>query len=282
MRQTPVPITVGSESARFADTGMCRVTEARFPAWAVLQRHAHDRHILAIMLHGGFETRIARRTLDCRTGVVWTEPCEELHANHVGAEGARVIVLQPTFGHGALAPFGSLLDGIWSSDDPAIVREARCISRELAFSDTLSPLALDALVVLLCARAARLRDARGTPAWLERVREFIHASYRQQPGFDEVVAVAGAPSWRVAREFRRHFHCSVGEYARMLRLNWALDQLGSTNAPLPEIALSAGYADQSHFTRACRAATGMSPRRYRQHVQRERRASVPLPPGRME
>ena len=254
---------------------MCRATEAWFPAGTVLRQHVHDRHVLAIMLEGGFETRIARRTLDCRTGVVWTEPCEEAHANRVGAEAARVIVLQPRFGQGALAPFATLLDDIWSTRDPAIVREARCISAELALSDALAPLALDALVVLICARAARLRDTRDKPPWLERAHEFIHSSFRHQPSFGEVVAAAGVPGWRVARVFRRHFHCSMGEYARTLRLNWALEKLSSTSLPLPEIALSAGYADQSHFTRACRAATGMSPLRYRQHVRRERVAPSP-------
>ncbi|MBK8003939.1 MAG: helix-turn-helix domain-containing protein [Gemmatimonadetes bacterium] len=56
-------------------------------------------------------------------------------------------------------------------------------------------------------------------------------------------------------------HCGlpVTERARALRLAHAERLLRTTAAPLAEVAYRAGYADQSHLTRAVRGAFGATP-----------------------
>jgi AraC family transcriptional regulator len=66
----------------------------------------------------------------------------------------------------------------------------------------------------------------------------------------------------LARVFRAHYGMSIGTYLRGLRLDWAACQL-PTNTPLSEIAAGAGFVDQSHFTRAFRIHTGLTPGQYR-------------------
>ena len=70
----------------------------------------------------------------------------------------------------------------------------------------------------------------------------------------------------LARCFKREYGQTVGEYARALRLEWAAEQLALDDASLAEIALGAGFADQSHFTRAFRQHAGVTPGRYRELV----------------
>lgn len=70
-----------------------------------------------------------------------------------------------------------------------------------------------------------------------------------------------------ATRFIARFHASVGltpkRYARVLRFGWALEQLALPPVPaLAEIALSAGYTDQSHFTNDFRRLAGVSPTEY--------------------
>ena len=56
---------------------------------------------------------------------------------------------------------------------------------------------------------------------------------------------------------------SVGSYARNIRLDWAARRLVSSDDPLARVACEAGFADQSHFTRAFSRRFGVAPGRYR-------------------
>jgi AraC family transcriptional regulator len=56
----------------------------------------------------------------------------------------------------------------------------------------------------------------------------------------------------------------VGEYVRNLRIERATLQLAQTELSLAEIALAAGFSDQSHFSNLFRQRTGFSPSRFRE------------------
>jgi AraC-like DNA-binding protein len=57
---------------------------------------------------------------------------------------------------------------------------------------------------------------------------------------------------------------------RQNRLDVGTRLLADTNAKVVDIALDLGYSDQSHFTRAFRRRTGLTPCEYRQQVERDR------------
>ena len=65
------------------------------------------------------------------------------------------------------------------------------------------------------------------------------------------------------REFQRLFGMSPTDYLMRVRLMMARRQLEHTTAPVGSVALDCGFYDQSHFTRAFRTATGMTPLAYR-------------------
>jgi AraC family transcriptional regulator len=67
----------------------------------------------------------------------------------------------------------------------------------------------------------------------------------------------------LAREFRRAFGASVGEYVRRLRIDYACRELAATGRSVTEIAFDAGFSSHSHFTAAFRRVTGTTPTRYR-------------------
>jgi AraC family transcriptional regulator len=63
--------------------------------------------------------------------------------------------------------------------------------------------------------------------------------------------------------FRQFERCTVGDYIREVRIDYARKQMLATNEPLVEIALAAGFADQTHFTRSFKRITGMTPTEFR-------------------
>jgi PAS domain S-box-containing protein len=68
---------------------------------------------------------------------------------------------------------------------------------------------------------------------------------------------------QLQRDFRKLFRMSPGEYVMRLRLQLAQRQLINSNNAVGKIASDCGFFDQSHFTRAFRKHTGLSPSQYR-------------------
>jgi AraC-like DNA-binding protein len=75
-------------------------------------------------------------------------------------------------------------------------------------------------------------------------------------------AVRLSPSY-LCRACRQSFQCSPMQYVMRRRLIAARRLLKQSTMALSELALSCGFADQAHFTRVFRAATGETPRRWR-------------------
>ncbi len=267
MRRASVPVTMGSPRFRTSATTACSVTDAWFPPSTVLEPHTHDRTIFAVMLDGSFDSSIAQRRLDCTPTTVWTEPREERHANYIGRAGAHVLVVQPDPARLDLFdPFARLIDEVHLLRHAGIAADARRVLAELDVADSLSPLAIDSLVLTMMTTASRVEFAdprrRGLPPWLRRAQEMLHANFRDRVQLADVAAAVGVQPSHLAHAFRRHFRTTVGTYVRALRLDWALGQITTTDLSLAEIALAAGYSDQSHFTRECRRLRGMSPGGY--------------------
>jgi AraC family transcriptional regulator len=272
-----VPLTMGSPSYRCVDldgVGI-RVTEALFPAGTTLPMHAHERTIVAVMLAGGFDLVFRTRRFDCPAGVVSVEPAGEPHANRIGAAGARPLVLE--IASYALAE--SLQSCARAVSGPAAFRPggvggiARRLQRELRRSDASSLLALETLAFELLAaiagRGERDGDARGRGGWVATVRELIHAQLDRPLRVADLAEAAGVHRVHLGRVFRARYGESIGAYHRRLRIEWAARELIRVDASLSDVALRAGFADQSHFTRFFRRTMGVTPHAYR----RERRRS---------
>lgn len=276
MKPKSVPITMGSTRSRSLDTGSCLVTEAWFPAGSVLQPHTHARPVFSFMLDGGFLTGLGGRRLDCRRDFAWTEPREERHDNHAGRLGAHVLVMQPDpMLPEVFAPYNRLLDEIHLLRQPAIGLDARRLLTEVGTQDSLTPLAADALVLGMMTSAVRLTFDRShhpnAPRWLLDAREMLHAHFRMGLRLGDVAEAVGVHPSHLAHAFRAQFGVSVGAYARRLRLDWAAEKLADPAIAISEIALLAGYSDQSHFTRDCRTHLGMGPGAYRRAIGVETR-----------
>jgi AraC-like DNA-binding protein len=145
------------------------------------------------------------------------------------------------------------------------------IARELHCLDSAAPLAIEGLVLEVLAEAVRSNRSDGAsapvPRWLAKAQEYVHATFQRSFRVADVAREVNIPPVRLARRFRRHFGLSLAAYARKLRLDWAGVALASSEEPLSVIARRAGFADQSHFTRAFRQHTGLTPLRFRLTAQ---------------
>lgn len=126
------------------------------------------------------------------------------------------------------------------------------------------PLLLDTLALDVPRPASRLA------ALLARIEA--------QPGLawttDTMARGAGLSVSRLHAVFRAELDTSPHAWLRDLRLSRARAWLAETTRPIADIALAAGFSDQSALTRALRDATGMTPAAYRRAQARSGQASA--------
>jgi AraC family transcriptional regulator len=263
---TNVPITMGSPTFRSLDLDGFEVTEAWFPAREVLPDHTHDRACVAVMLDGSFDLRFPGKAYACPPTTVFTEPAEETHANFIGPGGAHVIVVQPDPGDtDLLRPFAALIDQPTHRHHAGVAERAARLARELESPDDLSTFAAEGIVLEMLVTLARLETAASPrpPSWLLRAQEMLHARFAGGIRAADIAGAVGVHPAHLARAFRAHFKLSMGSYVRRLRLDWAARELVRSEASLAGVALAAGFADQSHFTRFFKRHTGLTPQAYR-------------------
>lgn len=258
-----VPVSLGSADVRTADVQGFRVLAAAFPAGLSLPPHIHDRPTLAVVLDGEFRKDLASRAQDCRHFSVIAEPAGERHSNWFGPRGARVLLLQPApTGDDRLAGWRGLFDAPNLFLDANIADLARRAVGELLEPDDLSTLALEALgmeLFVAASRNAKAQEQRRAPAWLSTLEELLHARFTEHLCMRDLASELGRHPVHVARVFRAHHGMTIAGYVRHLRVAWAQEQLRQPGRVASEVALAAGFADQSHFTRSFRRVMGRPP-----------------------
>lgn len=140
------------------------------------------------------------------------------------------------------------------------------IREELTLVDSVSSLAVEGLVCVLLSEVHRSSPHNGCrkPAWLERTVERIRAEYRDALTITELSAQAGVHRSHFVRAFHSHMGCTVAEFIRRLRADWASAELPRPDGPsIAELSLLAGFSDQAHFTRTFKRVTGRTPAAFR-------------------
>jgi AraC-like DNA-binding protein len=140
------------------------------------------------------------------------------------------------------------------------------LNGELAQRDALSPMVIEGLMLEMIAATSRTVAPpieSEAPAWLFQVDGFLRAKFASPLTLAEVAEVGGVHTTHLARAFRRHFGCTVGERIRQLRVGESRRLLVETQSPLAEIALVSGFYDQSHFSRCFRQLCGVTPSEFR-------------------
>lgn len=105
---------------------------------------------------------------------------------------------------------------------------------------------------------------RKTPAWVQELKALIQDHIDDNLSLKELSKGLDISPSYLSREFSKYFEdLSFGEYIRKLRIEKAMELMGSGAYSLTEIAYLTGFSDQSHFTRIFKQHTGKSPSEYR-------------------
>jgi AraC family transcriptional regulator len=247
------------------------LTEYSYPPRARVPRHSHKCSYISFLLCGSYKEQVGSQIVEVQRHDILFHEEAETHSDYFGAQGGRILSLElPARWLDRLRELHLLVDKSARLRGTSVKVLARTMYAHFVGADPESELMVEALAIELLAHLPKSR----TPArphqpnrWLRQVADLIHQSFREPVSLSNLASVAGVHPVHLAREFRRAFGRSVGEYVRALRIEFACRQLAETDRSLAEIALEAGYADQSHFGRAIMQATGLSPSAYRRRFQ---------------
>lgn len=230
---------------------------------------AHEHAYLAITLQGSWEFQAQGRTLRCKPWTVVYCPPGEVHsiASPVTAASCLHIEISPEF----LAQ----LKEYRGADELLFCAEGRAcwvagqIFPEFRSGESSSDLVLEGLILQLCAEVLRtpVQESEPRPAWVRQADRLICERFREPITLADIAAQVGVHPVHLSREYRRHYHMTIGERIRSLRVEFACQQIATTEAPLVEIALACGFSDQSHFTVTFRNYCGASPSAYRRAIR---------------
>jgi AraC family transcriptional regulator len=228
-------------------------------------RHSHERGHLAFVLRGFFEEICDGKVLECRPNSILFLAPDLVHSDDFN-KGAQCLLIE-------LCPSRlNRLRDIMPLDEPIFRSEGMHhgwrLHNELWRTDTASPLAIEGIVMEMLADVVRDHEVSrcaDPPQWLRRAKEIIHDRYDQRITHEEIAKEVSIHPVHLAAIFRRHYHHTIGDYVRRLRIERACEHLASSNVSLAEIALMSGFSDQSHFSKVFKNIVGSTPSSLRAH-----------------
>jgi AraC family transcriptional regulator len=246
------------------------LSENSYPANYQTPVHAHEYTYFCFILEGNYTLKYRAQGHLCRPSKLLFFPSGTEHACHVHAN-SRCFNIQLNSQLSTYADSRSDLpvDHITQSRGE-LTRLALRLYRETSAFDEFSSLTVEGLVSEMMAEFLRYSDKSSdttAPAWLLLARDIVSEEFANNLTLSSVAELASVHPTHLAREFRRHFHMTVGDFVRRRRVEFACRLLLRSQRPLIEIAHETGFFDQSHFTRVLKNATGMTPASYRATFQ---------------
>jgi len=240
-----------------------RLMVKSYPAGLRMERHAHGEWRYCLAMRGSY-TDSWRRGYATRTpGQLSLHPESEMHTTefHTDATCFHVEFAQKWRAR--------LLEDACIPQEPHEFLNGRApaiavqLLDEFRRNDGCSPLVIEGLACELAGWSARslFREPSG-PLWVYQVRDLLHDRFHESLELKDIAATMGVHSVHLARQFKRTFGWTVGDYVRRIRVDFVCQQLAA-DKPLAELAVRAGFSDQSHLTRIFKRLTGLTPGQYR-------------------
>ncbi len=263
--------TSGPTKLRTVRAAGFTLTEGIHAGGSALPWHYHEGPTLCFVLRGAFTETSGGERLTCTPDTLKVMPAGERHCDEFDRGDARGLLVEADAERArSIRSHATALDERVAFHGGLPAALARRVYQEFRQADEAAPLAVEGLLLELLAAVSR-RRAEGLPngvaPWLGETRDRLHADLTARPSLADLAEAVGVHPVTLARAFRRSFGCTVGEYLRRLRIERAAEHLVTGSQPLAEIALAAGFADQSHFSNVFRRRTGMSPSAYRREAR---------------
>ena len=259
------------ETLRSSKVGSFELSERVYSPGYQTPKHTHKRALFCYVMQGNYTEIYGKKTRECRSSALLFHPPGELHAEHFHDAGGRSFLIE-------MAPgwMTQVQQQLKVTDEAAdfyggsFELLARKLYREFGQSDSSSSLIIEGLMMEMLGETLRRSTAKEihhSPRWLQQAKELLHARFTENLTLADVAQNVGIHPVHLAQTFHKTYQCTVGEYVRKLRIEYACQELATSVKPIVDIALAAGFCDQSHFTRTFKRIIGAAPSQYREALR---------------
>ena len=260
-----VPSLPISPPVRIAQLDGFVLSERHHTIAGAVAPHAHDVPTLSLVVSGSYFETVGRTVQRCCRSSVQLLPADQPHSFAIGDRVHCLTVEVQRARCESIASFSRVLARVAQVRAAHVAALATRLRAEIVHADSAAPLFVEGLILDLLGSVERVaaRDESAAPPWLSRATDAIAANFRSKISLVDLAAQAGVHPSYLARTFRRRHGCSVTDYVRRLRLEWAMRELQRDGRSISDVALDAGFYDHSHFSHAFRSFTGLTPAQFR-------------------
>jgi AraC-like DNA-binding protein len=242
----------------------------------VFPRHTHEQYALGVIEHGALGFTYRGKNIVANAGEVNLCMPDYAHSGQPASPQGwsyRMLYLEPNFVASVVAqlhgkadlPFieaGVLQDAVLAQKIKAL---HHCL--ELGQDTRLEQEShLFLLLEHLLLHHTTLRPKRFQHAAVDICRDYIHSHFLEEVRLETLARLAGLSPYHLLRVFTQGVGLPPHAYLRQIRIAQAR-RLLRNNAPVAQVALESGFADQSHLNRWFKRFFGITPAQYRNCVQ---------------
>lgn len=236
-------------------------------------RHDHDRYAIGVITRGGEQFAYRGGVHVAGKGDIVIVHPGEIHDGEAAVDEGwsyKMLYLPPD----VLTPEGASPTAPLPFFPSPVIRDPELARRLIGLHDALGDapeglgrqslmkLAADDLVRRHSSGPATPAPRRREPRAVARAREALEAAFPNPVQLDDLAAAAGVAPLYLIRAFRQATGLPPHAWQGQRRLRHAQGLLRQ-GLPIADVAIDCGFADQSHFTRAFKRLTGVTPGRYR-------------------
>ena len=263
-----VAVTNGKTAflVRAASTDRFRLSERAYPPHSQFPVHVHRNSYIIIPITVGYRSTFGKNTRHFKPWSVTFLSAGVEHTSTYPGKKARILYVEipaELLGQSG-SPLGTNPINVLAHNSHA-EHMARQLYREFTSPDEYSKLGVESVLLnmLACFGRDHKQSPVRAPKWLSVAEAIIDARFSEPLHLSDIAQEIGVHPGHLARAFRQHFQCTVGERIRRKRLRFAFQELSNPDSSLASIAQAAGYTDQSHLTTAFKASLGITPAAYR-------------------
>ncbi|MBL7813786.1 MAG: helix-turn-helix transcriptional regulator [Saprospiraceae bacterium] len=229
--------------------------------------HYHENAYFTFILQGQIIEGNKKEVYTCSAGSLLFHNWQEPHYNikpDVFTRGFHVELEGDWFKN--LAFDIAALQGSLNISNPDVKFLFYKIFKETKGLDDVASLSIQDLLLQVFGKMTAHNTSKtykNPPQWVAKIKAILHDEFYKTFSLENLAQSVEIHPVHLSRDFPKHFHCTLGEYIRKLRVEKSLHLLPNKALSITEIAYKCGFADQSHLNRCFKNAMQTTPLAYK-------------------